>query len=316
MRTKHVFKDKKRRAKRRRTIWVTVAILCVVAGAALIARAITMLEEVPTDATTTTTTDSTATSSSTLTEGEVTTTTTTTATSATTRYEATTTTTTTTTKKTTTKKTTTASTYADPSGHFVQDRSTTPWNLVLANPWNPLPADYDDNLQAKDGLRGNSSEKIDIRAYDALKQMLADGSKYNLSLASGYRTVEKQRALFEGRVEKWMNKGYSRAEAEKEVLKDTAYPGTSEHNTGLAADLLGEDYGYLTQGFAKTDAYKWLIAHCAEYGFILRYPEGKESITGYTFEPWHYRYVGVETATYIMEHDLTLEEYLENHYQG
>ncbi len=319
MSTKHVFRDKKRRAKRRRTMWVTAAILCVVAGAALIARAITMLDEVPADATTTTTTDSTgAPSSSSSTDGTTTTTatTSTSVTSATTRFEATTTSKTTTTTKKKTTKPTTSTTRFDPTGHYVQDRNTAPWNLVLANPWNPLPADYDDNLQAKGGLRGNSSEKIDVRAYDALKQMLEDGKKHNLRLASGYRTVEKQRALFEGRVEKWMNKGYSRAEAEKEVLKDTAYPGTSEHNTGLAADLLGEDYGWLTQDFAKTDAYKWLIENCAKYGFILRYPKGAEGITGYTFEPWHYRYVGVETATYIMEHELTLEEYLENHYQG
>lgn len=314
MSTKRVFRDKKRRAKRRRTIWVATAVLCVVIGAAFIARAITMLGDTTTAGTVT------SGSSASQTAGDNTTTMTgstssTEATSATTRFEAT---TTTTTKKatTTTKKQSTVSTFADPSGHFVQNRDTTPWNLVLANPWNPLPEEFDDNLQTKGGLRGNSSEKIDLRAYDALKQMLADGAEHNLRLASGYRTVEKQRALFEGRVEKLMNKGYSRAAAEKEVLKDTAYPGTSEHNTALAADLLGEDYGWLTQDFAKTDAYKWLIANCAKYGFILRYPKGMEHITGYTFEPWHYRYVGVEVATYIMENELTLEEYLENHYQG
>lgn len=312
MSAKRVFRSKKRRARRRRMLWVISAVFCVVVGTALIAYALTMLMDVPE------TESNPGDKSTSQTDAAVNATEATnmsTATSATTRFEVT---TTTTTKKTTktTKKTSTASTFADPSGHFVQDRSKTPWNLVLANPWNPLPEEFDDNLQIKGGLRGNSSEKIDLRAYDALKQMLADGSKYNLRLASGYRTVEKQRALFEGRVKEWMEKDYSRAEAEKEVLKDTAYPGTSEHNTALAADLLGEDYGWLTQDFAKTDAYEWLITNCAKYGFILRYPKGKEGITGYTFEPWHYRYVGVEVATYIMENELTLEEYLEKHYKG
>lgn len=196
-------------------------------------------------------------------------------------------------------------------GHFVQNRDTAPWNLVLANPWNPLPDSFDDNIEVKGGLRGNSNEKVDVRAYESLKAMLNDGKQYNLRICSGYRTVEKQAYLFNNRVQNNMSKGMSREEAENEVAKDTARPGTSEHNTGLAADILGESYNHLSETFSKTDAYKWLIAHCADYGYILRYPKGKEGITGYTYEPWHYRYVGKEVASYIMKNDLTLEEYLE-----
>ena len=215
------------------------------------------------------------------------------------------------TTKQTTKKTGTAATALPVEGHFVQDRSTAPWNLVLANPWNPLPDSFDDNIEVKGGLRGNSNEKVDVRAYESLKAMLNDGKQYNLRICSGYRTVEKQAYLFNNRVKNNMNKGMSREEAEKEVAKDTARPGTSEHNTGLAADILGGSYSHLSESFSKTDAYKWLIAHCADYGYILRYPKGKEGITGYTYEPWHYRYVGKEVASYIMKNNLTLEEYLE-----
>ena len=95
------------------------------------------------------------------------------------------------------------------------------------------------------------------------------------------------------------------------MLKDTAYPGTSEHNTALAADLLGEDYGWLTQDFAKTDAYKWLIANCAKYGFILRYTKEKQDITGVIYEPWHYRYVGEKHAKKINQLGFCLEEYID-----
>ena len=210
-----------------------------------------------------------------------------------------------------TTKPVTVSTALPVEGHFVQDRTNTPWNLVLANPWNPLPDSFDDDIQVKGGLRGNSNEKVDVRAYESLKAMLTDGAKYNLRICSGYRTVEKQAYLFNNRVNEKMKNGMSREQAEREVATDTARPGTSEHNTGLAADLLGESYNSLSQSFEKTEAYTWLITHCADYGFILRYPKGKESITGYTFEPWHYRYVGKEAASYIMANSLTLEEYLE-----
>ena len=92
-------------------------------------------------------------------------------------------------------------------------------------------------------------------------------------------------------------------------------PGHSEHHSGLAFDIITVEYQRdvysLTEQFAETDAYRWLTEHCAEYGFILRYPEGKTDITQINYEPWHYRYVGKEHAQYIMEHNLTFEEYIE-----
>ncbi len=292
MKHARVFRGSKRKSRRRRmkrVVLPVLALLLVVGGTALIARALYLMTTRPTGGEATSAESGVTGTTTYGTSYEVTTTVPTTATTA--------------------KPTTPAGELID--GHFVQNRDTTPWNLVLANPWNPLPEDFDDELKLKGELKGFSHEQIDVRAYASLEKMLADGAKYNLSICSGYRSVAKQTALFEGRVKEWMNKGYSRAAAEKEVLKDTAYPGTSEHNTGLAADLLGAEYTWLSESFAETDAYEWLIENCAKYGFILRYPKGREDITGYTFEPWHYRYVGVEAATYIMKNDLTLEEYLE-----
>ena len=90
-----------------------------------------------------------------------------------------------------------------------------------------------------------------------------------------------------------------------------AVPGTSEHQTGLAADIMDEVYPYLNDWQEHTEAQKWLMEHCTEYGFILRYPENKQDITKVIYEPWHFRYVGKEVAEYITENDLCLEEFLE-----
>ena len=89
-----------------------------------------------------------------------------------------------------------------------------------------------------------------------------------------------------------------------------AYPGTSEHELGLAADIVTPSYQSLDSGYDQTDAFKWLVEHCADYGFILRYPKEKQDITKIIYEPWHYRYVGQEDAKIIMESGVTLEEYL------
>ena len=90
-----------------------------------------------------------------------------------------------------------------------------------------------------------------------------------------------------------------------------AVPGTSEHHTGLALDIVTPTYQVLDDGYATTDAFKWLYENCADYGFILRYPENTTHITGIIYEPWHYRYVGVEVAKYITENNITFEEYIE-----
>ena len=105
--------------------------------------------------------------------------------------------------------------------------------------------------------------------------------------------------------------GNDQQAAEDEAATVVARPGCSEHNTGLAVDVECADFADLDEGFRDTFAYEWLMEHCAEYGFILRFPQDKEDITGVIYEPWHYRYVGVEAATEIMSRGLCLEEYLE-----
>lgn len=107
-----------------------------------------------------------------------------------------------------------------------------------------------------------------------------------------------------------MQMGYSYQKAYNEVSKETMPLGCSEHSTGLAFDIVASHYQMLNAGQENTAENQWLQKHCAEYGFILRYPKGKENITSINYESWHFRYVGNEYATYIMKHNITLEEYL------
>lgn len=196
-------------------------------------------------------------------------------------------------------------TYKD--GHFVQTGEVE-WNLRLVNPWNPLPEDYDyeGHLVVYSG-----SKRFDARAIDALNRMIEAGKAYDLSAASLFRPYDQQVDLFRRQVAAMESRGYKGAEAEEQAATVVARPGTSEHHSGLAVDVLGSGYTSLEESFETTPAFAWLMEHCAEYGFILRFPKDKEDITGVTYEPWHYRYVGVEAATEIMARGITLEEYLE-----
>lgn len=121
--------------------------------------------------------------------------------------------------------------------------------------------------------------------------------------ASGYRSYDIQVGLFSGRA----------AELGEEAASQyTAPPGASEHQTGLALDILGADYQFLDDGFDQSESFKWLVENCSKYGFILRYIKGKEDITGFGYEPWHFRYIGDnEIAQEIMDRGITLEEYLQ-----
>ena len=146
--------------------------------------------------------------------------------------------------------------------------------------------------------------QLKAEAYDAYVKLYNDAKAqgFDLKLCSTMRSYETQRTLYNNAVK---NKG-------KEVANiRSAYPGRSEHHTGLAIDVTSASMGWgLKQDFADYPDGKWINEHCQEYGFIIRYPKGKTDITGYDYEPWHLRYVGVEAATYIMENDLTLEEYV------
>jgi len=188
------------------------------------------------------------------------------------------------------------------------------WATRLVNAANPLPEDFSVKTV---NIEGYENRPFDARAATALEEMLADaeaaGNK--LYLVSGYRSVARQKALFERKVASFVEEGLPREQAEKNAAQWVARPGTSEHNLGLAADIVSADWysnhSDLTADFEQTPQFAWLKAHCAEYGFILRYPQGKESITGVTYEPWHYRYVGREAAQIIMQRGITLEEYKE-----
>ncbi len=182
------------------------------------------------------------------------------------------------------------------------------WQLVLVNKQHPVPEDYTFTLGT---IKGRM--KCDARIIDDLMDMMqaakADG--ITLMVCSPYRDYNRQTVLFNRKIDYYMEKGYSYLEAYKISSMTVTVPGASEHQIGLALDIVSTTYSALETGFGETKAGLWLREHCDEYGFILRYPLGKEYITGIQYEPWHFRYVGKEAAAEIMERDITLEEFLE-----
>ena len=181
--------------------------------------------------------------------------------------------------------------------------------LILVNKEHRLPEDYEVELKTMYDKVNRAAKE----AYEPLNDMLAAGRAEGLAfeICSSYRDVKKQEALFQEDIDRYMQQGYSYDEAYEKTAEYTMPPGHSEHSTGLAFDIVSLGYQMLNAGQETTAETQWLHKHCAEYGFILRYPKGKEEITAISYESWHYRYVGVEAATYIMEHGITLEEYLE-----
>ncbi|MBQ9842039.1 MAG: D-alanyl-D-alanine carboxypeptidase family protein [Clostridia bacterium] len=239
----------------------------------------------------------------------------------------------------TTKKTTTTSTtakggtvtspqykdrYIDEEGmlqfaagdNYVQKKSatrTTPWYLLLVNDWNPMDKGYDTKVTMKkvDRYAVNGNQKVDARMYDDLMAMLEAGKAYNIGVQSSYRPYSKQEQLYWNKVDSMRGTYSDPVVMQTKAGEVVKRPGFSEHNTGLAVDLYGSGDYSLTASFAKTNAYKWLMENCADYGFILRFPKGKESVTGVIYEAWHFRYVGdPEIAHKIMDSGLCLEEYL------
>lgn len=189
-----------------------------------------------------------------------------------------------------------------------------PWNLTLVNKDNPLPETFVPETLAD----ADNGYEADSRITEALKKMIADArSTENVRIIalSAYRDYEYQKDLFNDKVKRLQKeKGYSVTKAREEAATVVAYPGTSEHQLGLALDLVDAKHVKLDESQENTAAYKWLYKHCAEYGFIVRYPNGKTDITGIIYEPWHFRYVGEEAAKIIMEKGITLEEYIEEYY--
>lgn len=181
--------------------------------------------------------------------------------------------------------------------------------LTLVNPWNEIPADWAPRLvDIGDGLY------IDERAAGALDAMLAECSRSWVRFPcpiSAYRTEDYQRGLYEDKILRVMDEGYSEEEAPAIAAQSVAVPGTSEHQLGFAVDIIDADYTELDLTQEWTYTQRWLIQNCSNYGFILRYPSESSAITGIIYEPWHYRYVGVSTAKEIEALGITFEEYVE-----
>ena len=182
------------------------------------------------------------------------------------------------------------------------------WNLLLVNPWNRIPGDFTVRLKTL-GI----GHKVDERIAWDLQRMIGDAKKegFSLIIISSYRTMEKQTSLYHNLVNKYVNQGKGREEAKRLAAQWVAIPGTSEHQLGLALDIVSRNYQDLNKKQEDTAEQKWLMENSYRYGFILRYPNGKTEVTGIGYEPWHYRYVGMEAAKYIFEKNITLEEYLQ-----
>ncbi len=181
------------------------------------------------------------------------------------------------------------------------------WYLILVNKEHPIPEDFTVSLQ---GI--SNGHAVDKRVYPALQAMLEAARREGLSpvICSSYRTNEKQTDLYWKRVRKCLAEGDSEEEAEREAGRWVAVPGTSEHQTGLAVDIVDESYQILDEKQESTGVQKWLMENAYRFGFILRYPTEKSGITGIGYEPWHYRYVGIKAAKEIREKGVCLEEYL------
>lgn len=179
--------------------------------------------------------------------------------------------------------------------------------LFLINNENPLPLCY--NVDITEIYGGYYIDSF--VAYYA-KKMLCTSKKcgINLKIESAYRSNKYQQMLIDIDVKTYMNQGYSLEDALAKTLQSIALPGRSEHNTGLALDILSDDYDTLDTGFENTTAFSWLDINAHKFGFILRYPKDKTSITKISYEPWHYRFVGLCHAKRIKKSGLTLEEYI------
>ena len=198
-----------------------------------------------------------------------------------------------------TEVTTTTPAYND--SHQEADGTTVISGILLVNKEHPLPADYAPDYT--NGAGQSTSLQGDAEAAAEAFLAAANAQGNSMYILSGYRSYDVQASLFAN---------YAAAHGEDKANTFSARAGQSEHQTGLAFDVGDAAHsGYnLQTSIDQFPGVQWMMQHCAEYGFILRYPEGKEKITGYQYEPWHFRYVGVEAATAIMSSGLTLEEYL------
>lgn len=197
-------------------------------------------------------------------------------------------------------------------------------NLMLLNRQYELPENFQwdlvywSNGQYVDAMylnceEHNSVKAVDRAAYQPLKNMFAAAEEAGvpLQLVSAYRSIHLQDKLFTRSVNSYMSQGYSEADAINKANYSRTFSGTSEHNTGLGFDILEKGNYYLSSSFEYTPQFKWLMENAEDYGFILRYAKDKTTQTGIMYEPWHFRYVGVEHAKKINELGMCLEEYID-----
>lgn len=187
----------------------------------------------------------------------------------------------------------------------------TDWNLILVNDTHPIKEENKRLISLPNGY------EVDERVLQPYLDMEAAAKKdgIQLTVISSYRSVAYQEQIYKEAYDRHINEGQSPDEAKQSTAAYMTTPGESEHHTGLALDVVDQDWYNSGQGleeeFIETPAGKWIQTHCPEYGFIVRYPPNKESITKINYEPWHIRYVGRENAEYITKHQLALEEYID-----
>ncbi|MBR2406099.1 MAG: M15 family metallopeptidase [Clostridia bacterium] len=183
--------------------------------------------------------------------------------------------------------------------------------LLLVNAENPLPSDFDntaDLVSIEKKYLNGSLNQIDKGVYPYVISMIeaakADG--VTLYVRSPYRSYNTQKYLFNNKVQRVIDAGTPKEQAEAKAAQAVARPGTSEHQSGLAID-----FNAASSNFANTPAFRWMQEHAEDYGFILRYPAEKTNVTGIMYEAWHWRFVGINTAREINSLGVVLEEYLE-----
>ena len=184
--------------------------------------------------------------------------------------------------------------------------------MILVNRTHPITEDYP--VETKEcGSATAINKTLQTEAANAFLSMQAAAAKdgVDVRMQSGYRSVSYQKKLYNNKTQYYRNKGLSEADAREKAAVIVNPPGCSEHNCGLAADLNSPEHTGLDEGFEKTAAFRWLCEHAGDYGFILRYPKDAEDKTEIIYEPWHWRYVGVENAAKINASGLCFEEYIE-----
>lgn len=189
------------------------------------------------------------------------------------------------------------------------------WRLILINKQNSIPDGYEQEVPLGNINTMKGVMHCDERIIDDLLAMIqaAKEDGVTLQICSPYRDLARQEYLFNEKIKYYMGMGLSYMEAYRRGSQVVTVPNASEHQLGLALDIVSDTFTSLVEGFADTEAGKWLAANSYRYGFILRYPKGKEDVTGIDYEPWHFRYVGVEAATLITEQGITLEEFWEEY---